>query len=314
MIDFANFLTWEVSSRDTIDFKKVYVDMAGDLISGLLLSQIVYWYLPDKQGKTKLRVKREGHYWIAKKRTEWWDEIRITSRQYDRASKILADQGIIVVQTFKFNGSPTKHIRLDIVQFLSVFTQSVNSISPNGENHFTLYVKSLTESTTKTTTDPLGVTPPAGSFVSQYAETHLHKNFGHHLKHRKEGDHDFKDPRLYHPALRIYRGIFKFDVTPKGNWRDKIINVVGTHKGNLKIWRKSCDVWAGTSTNPNAPMRVLAIYENGGVLDDLHKFKENQKRESPDSQVTIPNPLSTQNLIKQMEGWQGLKDSGKLDN
>ena len=42
MKSFNDFLAWEKASRDSIDFKKIYVDVAGDLIAGLLLSQIIY--------------------------------------------------------------------------------------------------------------------------------------------------------------------------------------------------------------------------------------------------------------------------------
>jgi len=47
-MEFNEFLSWELTTRDTIDFKKIYVDIAGDLIAGLLLSQIIYWHLPSK--------------------------------------------------------------------------------------------------------------------------------------------------------------------------------------------------------------------------------------------------------------------------
>jgi len=68
--EWSNFLLWETASRDTVDFKTIYVDMADDLVAGLLLSQIVYWYLPSKEGRSKLRVFKDGYYWIAKTRTK----------------------------------------------------------------------------------------------------------------------------------------------------------------------------------------------------------------------------------------------------
>lgn len=118
-MDIRDFLFWETTSRDTIDFKKIYVDVAEDLIGGLLLSQIVYWHLPNKEtGKTKLRVEKEGHYWIAKGREDWFEEIRITAKQYDRAIKILENKGFVEVKTFKFNSNPTKHVRLQWETFL----------------------------------------------------------------------------------------------------------------------------------------------------------------------------------------------------
>src|SRR5699024_12159927 len=90
-----NFLYWEQASEDTIDFKRIYVDVAGDILAGLLLSQIIYWHLPNKSGEQKLRVEKDGHLWIAKGRSEWFEEIRLTARQFDRASKILEDKGLI---------------------------------------------------------------------------------------------------------------------------------------------------------------------------------------------------------------------------
>ena len=180
------FLLWENTSRDTIDFKKCYVDLAGDLVAGLLLSQIVYWHLPNKEtGETKLRVEHEGHLWIAKGREDWWEEIRISPKQFDRASKILVDKGLIEKRTFKFEGNPTIHVRLIWENFLPaleeliygeiddendngngdeplsdmVFPQRVKTNLPKGEkrnspkvkNEINLSAKSLTKNTTKNT-------------------------------------------------------------------------------------------------------------------------------------------------------------------
>ena len=78
-----------------------YVDIAGDLVAGALLGQILYWFGPGKEGKTRARIVKDGRYWIAKARADWWDEIRITPKQYDRAAKILKDKGLIEIKTFK---------------------------------------------------------------------------------------------------------------------------------------------------------------------------------------------------------------------
>lgn len=69
------FLAWERASTDTIDVKRIYIDMAGDLISGVLLSQIMFWHLPNREtGRTKLRLRHMGNLWMAKKREDWWHE------------------------------------------------------------------------------------------------------------------------------------------------------------------------------------------------------------------------------------------------
>jgi hypothetical protein len=150
-MDIREFLFWEGSSRDTIDFKKIYVDVADDLISGLLLSQIVYWHLPSREtGKTKLRVFKEGQYWLAKERGDWHEECRISPKQYDRAIKVLEKKEIVELKKFKFNGMPMIHIRLIWENFLFLLEnlkknevdpyspmgipQTVIPESPKGEN------------------------------------------------------------------------------------------------------------------------------------------------------------------------------------
>lgn len=90
-----------------------YVDITGDLIEGTLLSQILYWFNPDKNGNLKVRILKDGYYWIAKQRKDWQDEIRITERQYDRAIKSLKDKGFVILSKYKFNSMPTIHIRPD---------------------------------------------------------------------------------------------------------------------------------------------------------------------------------------------------------
>ncbi len=166
--DWSAFLLWETASRETVDFKTIYVDMADDLIAGLLLSQIVYWYLPGKDGRSKLRVCHDSYYWIAKSRGAWWDEIRITPKQVDRALKILVERGIIVTHIYKFNRAPTIHIRINEEGFLKAWNQALSDIaqrsisnspkgqqpfSPNMQMDFTEREKSITETTTEITTE-----------------------------------------------------------------------------------------------------------------------------------------------------------------
>lgn len=138
-MDWQNFLRWEHASRDTIDFKKIYVDLAGDLAAGLLLSQILYWHLPDKQGRTRLRVKHQGFYWLVKARWEWWDEIRLSPRQVDRAVEVLRQRGLVETKVRRFNGKPTIHLRLCYDLFLQALETTQNNrvenpFSPFGDN------------------------------------------------------------------------------------------------------------------------------------------------------------------------------------
>jgi len=106
---FENFIKWEQKSRDTIDVKKCYIDIAG-----VLLSQIIYWFLPSNNGGSKLRVKKDGKYCIAKNRNDWFNECRISPKQYDRAIKILKKNKLVSVSNGMFNAKRTPHIFLNI--------------------------------------------------------------------------------------------------------------------------------------------------------------------------------------------------------
>ncbi|WP_250126629.1 hypothetical protein [Chroococcidiopsis sp. CCMEE 29] len=74
------FILWEIRSRDCIKVKRCYIDVAQDLEAGVLLSQIIYWHLPNKEREQKPTVQRDGQA-----REDWWDECRLTPKQFDRA-------------------------------------------------------------------------------------------------------------------------------------------------------------------------------------------------------------------------------------
>jgi len=151
--EWNNFIRWELLSRDTIDVKRVYVDITDDLIAGILLSQIIYYNLPSKKSNkiTKLTLKKDGFYWLAKKRTDWWEECRISPKQFDRALKILEEKQLVATKLFKFNGTPLKHIRINIDVLLTMMQVQENGLCPKGKVDFDQRGKSLTKTTTKTT-------------------------------------------------------------------------------------------------------------------------------------------------------------------
>lgn len=164
------FLTEELS-KELFTVRLIYVDMCGDLIAGIILGQIAYWYSSNTPTTTKLRVLKEGKLWLVKRREDWWRECRITPKQVDRALKILKTKGLVEIKRFKFKGVPTQHIRLtskfvsSLKQIASEgktdFTQRVISNFTIGEDettrkvefHFNEKEKSLTEITTENTTE-----------------------------------------------------------------------------------------------------------------------------------------------------------------
>lgn len=89
-----------------------YIDITGDLTAGVLLSQIMYWFDKDSKNECiRTKIKKNGHFWIARRRDEWANEIRVAPKQYDSAMKKLKAKKLVIVEKFKINGAPTTHIR-----------------------------------------------------------------------------------------------------------------------------------------------------------------------------------------------------------
>jgi hypothetical protein len=90
-----------------------YVDFLGDVYSALMLSRIVHWYSPSsKAGQSKTWVHRQGKWWVVQSTQEWKIECFLNRGRSTRCLKLLASQGIIETELFKFDGAPTTHIRL----------------------------------------------------------------------------------------------------------------------------------------------------------------------------------------------------------
>lgn len=126
------FLEWEKVQRDAIDVKRIYIRLAGGLVAGVLLSQILYWHLESKQKNfsSKLRVKKKDkgdgqlYEWLVKRREDWWDECGITVDEFDNAVKELMARGLVKKQIHRFNTFPTIHLRI----MWDVFLQQINEM------------------------------------------------------------------------------------------------------------------------------------------------------------------------------------------
>ncbi len=68
-------------------------------------------------------MQRDGHWWLAKAREDWWNECRLTPKQFDRAIRHLEAKHLTVAQVYKWQRVNTKHIRVDwagLLQALSL--------------------------------------------------------------------------------------------------------------------------------------------------------------------------------------------------
>lgn len=167
MSDWHTFVQWELASRETIDFKMIYVDIAGgDILAGLLLSQIIFWNLPNKDGRSKLRVQKEDKLWLARKHSDWYQEIRMSEDQVRRALGVLKELNLVEVSAFRFNGERITHIALNKNVLAHAVRKAMqaglnplgNGINPTSERDIThletgLNPLPLTETTTEITTE-----------------------------------------------------------------------------------------------------------------------------------------------------------------
>ena len=155
-------------------YKPEYADLFdGDFVPALLLSQFIYWYKQDKNGKSKLRVKKRNaaggtDYWLAKSWIDLQSECKLSRHQSHRGLQVMNAKGLIETKVFRFAGTPTLHIRFPWVPKDGVLIKepSVEMLRkvitiaatgavycPSEGNPLPLQGQPLTESTTESTTE-----------------------------------------------------------------------------------------------------------------------------------------------------------------
>lgn len=172
-----SFWTREAQFQSIL-LRREYVVITAALSSAILLSQLVYWFKPAKNGKPKLTIIREGRYWLAKTKDEWHRECGLTPRGYRTAIAELTESGVVETRLWKFGGRPVTHYWLDVerldalIQFhdpgfvadesdIAEWAQSTLSICHDQPCHFdtvesdvltpSLYTESTAENTAETT-------------------------------------------------------------------------------------------------------------------------------------------------------------------
>lgn len=159
-MNFEQVLMLRRSSRKGVFLEMSIIDMCGgNILAGLMLSQILYWHEPDDNGKTRLRVCKNGKYWLAKKHSSWQEECRLTEDQARAALDLLKKLGFIDTMVARFDGNPTTHIALVKDKFTADYLAKCNLPSQNQLGHSPepngLQPSSLTETTTEITINPL---------------------------------------------------------------------------------------------------------------------------------------------------------------
>ena len=118
------------------------------MTAGNLLAQIVFWYLPGKSGKSKLRAFKLGYWWIAKSREEWMFETGLTLEEYKLAIRMLEAKKIVEVKQMPWDGDEGEGYNLSHVRLVD---KTVLNLS--GGNHTARVVG-------KAPPRVVGITPP----------------------------------------------------------------------------------------------------------------------------------------------------------
>lgn len=111
----ADHTLWNIESKLTgVLVKPGYIHMVGDRVAAQLLSQIVYWFKPGRDGKTKLRIRRNGRLCLVKHRADLACEAGISLKQYTRAIRILIEKGFVSQEVHLFKGRTAPHTFLNM--------------------------------------------------------------------------------------------------------------------------------------------------------------------------------------------------------
>jgi len=124
----------EDKAHEKIMIDKIYLGMCnGDWNAGIILTRLIYWYKPDKNMRTKIRIKDKDGEWICKSINEWREETLLSERKVKEGLKHLLELNIIRKKIKKFNAIPTLHFQINQEIFLQKYEEYLEKI--NNENN-----------------------------------------------------------------------------------------------------------------------------------------------------------------------------------
>ena len=111
----ANWLQNLDKAGDKLLLRRTFVDLCdGDHLAAIIFGQLLYYHLPDHKGAgTKLRVRKNGALWVAKKYNDWQEECRINEHTARKKIDRLKATGLVLTRNFMFKGLKVLHLRID---------------------------------------------------------------------------------------------------------------------------------------------------------------------------------------------------------
>lgn len=117
---------WSVDSACSgVLFKPAYARVAGDVAAGVVLSQVVYWFRPDAQGRPRTRAVYDGELWFSQSYAEWEASCALSQKQMTRVLRALEAQGILRLRTITHNNSPRVLVQLCESRLVELVCQHV---------------------------------------------------------------------------------------------------------------------------------------------------------------------------------------------
>lgn len=116
------------SHSDDIRIDRITMQMVGDHAAASVLTRIVYWFSPTKEGQKRTRILKNGKCWIAKTDEDWYEECYVTKDQMRRIKSLLISLGVIDIDYFRFNGLRTCHYSLNIEAYTKLYNQKAKEI------------------------------------------------------------------------------------------------------------------------------------------------------------------------------------------
>lgn len=175
---------------DDIRIDRITMQMVGDHAAASILTRIVYWFSPTKEGQKRTRILKNGKCWIAKTDEDWFEECYVTKKQMRRIKTLLISLGVIDIEYFRFNGMKTCHYSLNIETYTRLYAKTANSV-------YSEVPKGTSRSCPKV---PSGSAQRARPLTKEYK----HKTYANDLENR-----NVPDPRIMSLLQSDLNEVFK---------------------------------------------------------------------------------------------------------
>lgn len=137
--------------RKTINIPVLYLELLEDYNTAVMLNQLIYW--SDRSSRT------DGYFFKSYK--EWNEELFLSQYQVKKAINKLKEIGLVETKLKKSYGSPTLHYKANMEEISKWIMKKLDKRkSRNLINDYQKTSYSLTENTTKNTTDIKSINQP----------------------------------------------------------------------------------------------------------------------------------------------------------